>query len=224
MKKIVLLALFFCLAFSGFSQVRLGLRLAPNISFNSVNSEGNFNNVTSDGSALRFSAGPIADFFFSNNYAFSTGLWYTVKRVGISGTIADGTSTPAKSLYNLQYLQIPLSIKLYTNEVAPDLRVYFQVGGTLDFKIAEKQKEEGDNFLYNRSQADDKRAFKPIDAGILLGGGIELIMGENTAVFGGLNYNRGLVNSLGGVEYNGKINNDVSIRNSYVSLEVGIKF
>jgi hypothetical protein len=61
--------------------------------------------------------------------------------------------------------------------------------------------------------------------GLYLGAGAEMILGENTAVFGGLNYNRGLVNALGGLEYNGtKINDDLKIRNQLVSLEVGIKF
>ncbi|QHT67164.1 PorT family protein [Rhodocytophaga rosea] len=223
MKKIALLALFCGLSFAGFSQVKLGLRLAPNISFNGVNSEGSYNNVTNEGSGLRFSAGPIADFYFADNYAFSTGLWYTVKRVGLSGFAFTGE--PSNSLYNIQYLQVPVSLKLYTNEVAVDTRVYFQLGGTLDFKIAEKYKEENDNFLYKYSVISDKKVFKPIDAGILLGAGVELIMGENTTVFGGLNYNRGLVNSIGGVEYNGsKVNNDLSVRNSYVSIEIGLKF
>lgn len=226
MKKIALLALFVSLTFTGFSQVKLGVRFAPNISFNSVNSEGSFNNVTNDGSGLRFSAGPIADFFFADNYAFSTGLWYTVKRVGLTGFAGDGTmSVPPKSLYNIQYLQVPISLKLYTNEVATDLRVYFQLGGTIDFKIAEKYKDESSNYLYLQSEASDKKAFKPLDAGILLGSGVELIMGENTTIYGGLNYNRGLVNSIGGVEAGGgKINNDLSVRNSYISLEVGLKF
>lgn len=227
MKKIALLALFLSLTFTGFSQVKLGVRFAPNISFNSVNSEGTYNNVTNNGSGLRFSAGAIADFFFADNYAFSTGVWYTVKRSALSGFPLDATGNPnaTRSLYNIQYLQVPISLKLYTNEVATDLRVYFQLGGTIDFKIAEKQKNEGDNRLYFMSRDSDKRAYKPLDAGILLGSGVELIMGENTTVYGGINYNRGLINSIGGVEESGtKLNNDVSVRNNYISLEVGLKF
>jgi hypothetical protein len=225
MKKIALLTLFICWSIAGFSQVKLGLRVAPNISFNRTVSEGIFNNIENNGASIRFSAGPFADFFFADNYAFHTGLWYTVKRSAIRGNIAtNGTTVPATSLYNLQYLQIPAAIKLYTNEVAPDLRIYFLLGGTFDIKIAEKQKNELNNFLYN-ARDDDKRAYKPIDAGILLGAGLELLMGETTIFYGGINYNRGLINTLGGIEYNGtKINNDLKLGNSYSSLEIGIKF
>ncbi len=230
MKKFALLFLFCCLSLAGFSQVKLGLRVAPNISLNSINSEGEFNNVDKDGSAIRFSAGPIADFFFADNYAITTGLWYTVKRSALSGNAPGGDATAptmsARSLYNLQYLQLPLGIKLYTNEVAPDLRVFFVLGGTLDLKLAEKQKEENNNYLYSLSETSDKKAFKPIDAGILFGAGAELVMGANTVIFGGLNYNRGLVNALGGVEdaSGRKLNDDIRLTNSYFSLEVGIKF
>jgi hypothetical protein len=227
MKKIALLSLFCLISIAGFSQVKLGLRVAPNISFNSVNSEGSFNNIENDGSSLRFSAGPIADFFFAENYAFTTGLWYTVKRVGLSGSASDAGGAPvnAKSLYNLQYLQLPVGLKLYTNEVAPDVRIFFVLGGTVDLKLAEKQKDENNNFLYEAARVSDKKAFKPIDAGLLFGTGAELVMGANTVLFGGFNYNRGLVNSLGRVEYSGnRLVNDVRLTNSYFSLEVGLKF
>jgi hypothetical protein len=224
MKKFALLSLFCFLSLTGFSQIKLGLRVAPNISFNSVNSENNFSNVSSDGSALRFSAGPIADFFFADNYAFTTGLWYTVKRVRFSGTVADGT--PAQSLYNLQFLQLPIGLKLFTNEVAPDVRIYFILGGTLDLKLAEKHKDANNNFLYREARNSDRKAFKPIDAGILFGTGAELVMGSNTIIFGGFNYNRGLINSLGRVEdqSGNKLANDIRLTNSYFSLEVGLKF
>ncbi len=80
--------------------------------------------------------------------------------------------------------------------------------------------------MYQAATASDRKAFKPIDAGILFGTGAELVMGANTVIFGGLNYNRGLVNSLGRVEYPSgtRIVDDVRLTNSYFSLEVGIKF
>ncbi|MDO1446807.1 porin family protein [Rhodocytophaga aerolata] len=230
MKKIALLSLFCLISIAGFSQVKLGLRVAPNISLNSVNSEGIYNDLEKDGSSLRFSAGPIADFFFADNYAFTTGLWYTVKRVGLSGTVPanddSGAQISAKSLYNIQYLQLPVGLKLFTNEVAPDIRIFFTLGGTLDLKLAEKQKDEANNFLYREARNSDRKAFKPVDAGILFGAGAELVMGANTVLFGGLNYNRGLVNSLGRVEYpsGSRIVDDVRLTNSYFSLEVGLKF
>jgi hypothetical protein len=230
MKKSAVLFLVMFLSVTGFAQVKLGLRLAPGLAVNSVIGDDTFDAAETNGASVRFSAGPIADFFFADNYAISTGLWYTVKRGSfrVPGGLLDetGTSLGNQTTYNLQMIQVPITVKLYTNEVAPDIRVYFQLGGTLDFKLAEKAKEEDNNILAELSERqDEKAAYKPLDVGLYLGAGAELILGENTAVFGGLNYNRGLVNALGGLDYNGtKINNDLKIRNQLVSLEVGIKF
>lgn len=227
MKKIALLFLLFCLSVAGYAQPKIGLRFAPNISINSVQGEGIFSNTVRNHATMRFSAGPIADFFFHDNYAFSTGLWYTVKSSAIKGNIstAGSTTAPASSFYNLQYLQVPITVKLYTNEVATDLRVYFQLGGTLDFKIAEKAKDRENNFIYREAEASDRVAYKPFDIGLLLGAGAELFMGQHTALFGGIGYNRGLVNSLGRVEYQGsKINNDLKLTNNVIYIEVGLKF
>jgi hypothetical protein len=231
MKKSAVLFLVMFLSVTGFAQVKLGLRLAPGLAVNSVIGDDVFNAAEPNGASVRFSAGPIADFFFADNYAISTGLWYTVKRASFrvsGGGLTDEAGGPLgnQTTYNLQMIQIPVTVKLYTNEVAPDIRVYFQLGGTLDFKLAEKAKEENNNILAELSERqDEKAAYKPLDVGLYLGAGAEMVLGENTAVFGGLNYNRGLVNALGGLEYGGgKINDDLKIRNQLISLEVGIKF
>jgi hypothetical protein len=230
MKKSAVLFLVMFLSVTGFAQVKLGLRLAPGLAVNSVIGDDAFDAAEPNGASVRFSAGPIADFFFADNYAISTGLWYTVKRGSfrVPGGLTDDAvgSVGDQTIYNLQMIQIPVTVKLYTNEVAPDIRVYFQLGGTFDAKLAEKAKEENNNILATLSEAQrEKAAYKPIDVGLYLGAGAEMILGENTALFGGLNYNRGLVNALGGLDYNNsKINNDLKIRNQLVSLEVGIKF
>lgn len=230
MKKSAVLFLAMFLSFTGFAQVKLGLRFAPGVAVNSVIGDDTFDAAETNGASVRFSAGPIADFFFADNYAISTGLWYTVKRGSfrVPGGLLDanGASLGNQTTYNLQMIQIPVTVKLYTNEVAPDIRVYFQLGGTFDAKLAEKAKDEDNNILAKLSEAqDEKAAYKPIDVGLYLGAGAEIVLGENTALFGGLNYNRGLINALGGLDYNGsRINNDLKIRNQLVSLEIGIKF
>lgn len=228
MKKTALLVFAsFIVALHASAQVKLGFKFSPNIAFNSTVTEGIYDGVSPSGASVRFSAGPIADFFFADNYAFHTGLWYTLRRTGIEGRIGDGVqSTDVTSLYNVQYLQVPVAFKFYTNEVATDLRIYFLVGGTIDVKIAEKPKDKNANWLYARSQADDKRAFKPADVGLLLGAGGELVMGTNTALFFGLSYNRGLTNALGNPtdDFGNRISSSLKVRNSLIALDLGVKF
>jgi hypothetical protein len=54
-------------------------------------------------------------------------------------------------------IQVPVGVKLYTNEVAPDIRVYFQLGGTLDFKLAEKAKKKTTTSWPNSRSGRTKR-------------------------------------------------------------------
>jgi hypothetical protein len=226
MKKTAFLLLLLTYAGLGFAQDRttkLGIRLAPAISTNGAESESSAGDAYSkSGSSVRLGGGLVADFFLTDNYAFSTGLWYTIKRSAFQRNL---NNVADKSEYNLQYFQIPISLKLYTNEVALDTRIYFQLGGTLDIKLAERPLNKATNWLYIDSRTQDKKAYKPVDAGLLLGVGVETAMGENTSVFGGLTFNRGLVNVLTGVEDNGQELNDiVRSRNTVFSLELGLKF
>ena len=57
--------------------------------------------------------------------------FFVPKRVGIE------SSGGVEEAYRLHYLQIPIALKLFTNEVALDTRVYFQVGLTADVKLLE---------------------------------------------------------------------------------------
>jgi hypothetical protein len=223
MKKIALLFFASFLSVQVYSQIKLGFKFSPSIAFNSTVTEGRYDGVTPNGAGLRFSAGPIADFFFADNYAFHTGLWYTVKRSGLDGTV---NSNNLSSVYNLQYLQVPLALKFYTNEIATDMKIYFLIGGTLDVKLAEKPLDKSTNYFYNDSNRGTKNAFRPADAGLLLGAGTELVMGTNTALFFGLSYNRGLSNALTSNVKNGsdQINDFVKLRNSLISLDLGVKF
>lgn len=204
------------------TKFRLGLRLAPSIATSRVldKDEKDGADFKSNGSGIRFSAGLNGDFYFGKNYAFMTGLWYTVKRAGLK----EG-NTNIKVVYNAQYLQIPVALKLYTNEIAVDTKLYFILGGTLGAKIAEKRKElDGVTSDMVTKEGD---AFSIFDGGLLLGAGAEYQMGENTILFGGLTYNRGLTNAMskkGLYDSEEKSSNTYTINNNLLGLEVGIKF
>lgn len=239
MKKNFLI-LFACMFFSFSASAqgfKLGLRFAPNIAMNSVEDKLTDSvDFSNDGAAIRYSAGLIGDFFFAENYAFSTGFWYTVKRSGININRTDtrigGTHHVVS---NLNYIQIPVSLKLYTNEIAEDIKMYFQVGGTLGVKTGEKQlKFEPKPAITGEDAPEIKKPDNPsgysgLDFGLLLAAGAEMRMGENTNLFGGISFNRGLINSIskkGPFNYPdlGNVRSRVANINSLLSLEVGLKF
>ncbi len=200
------------LLFSGaFAQIQMGFKLSPNISINRVDIESDAAQVDSDGSAIRFSFGPIADFSLDNNenYHFSTGFWLTSKRAGISYN--DGSERITQA-YSLQYIQLPATLKFYTNEVGLDKRVFFQFGPTFDIKISEKLKD-GDKSV---KVIDDFRFF---DMSLYMGAGLEYQIGNTTRVFGGISYSRGLINAASDA-----INSDIIYKNDYFGLELGVMF
>lgn len=211
MRNLILAGLLIIICHQGIAQIQMGFKLSPLLSMNRVDIETDAALVDSDGSATRFSFGPIADFSLNNNenYHFSTGFWLTSKRAGISYIDANSNVTQA---YALQYIQLPATLKFYTNEVGLDKRIYFQFGPTFDFKVSEKLKD-GDKSI---RVVDDFRFF---DMTLYIAAGLEYQIGNTTRVFGGISYSRGLINAAKNV-----INDDIIYKNDYIGLELGVMF
>jgi hypothetical protein len=220
MKKISLLFLSCFLAVAGFSQVTLGLRLSPALSLNRVKDLNSADGVefSNNGSGVRFAFGPTVDFHFGENYAFSTGAWYLSSRAGLSQSVPGLTY---KEIVSLQSVQIPVTFKAYTNEIATNMKLYFQLGGLATFNFYEKFKES----TPSNSSYDDK--YNVFDVSLYVGAGVSYKIGESNALFGGFYYSRGLMNMLDGSTIPGtsdRYKKAAKYNNDLVGLEVGITF
>lgn len=214
MKKTLLLSVFALISSFAFSQVKIGLNFSPALAFSrlSLEKEDKLHTYDAKGVGVRFIAGPEISFYMGENAAFTTGAWYALKRAAFNMTTDSTNLKSANSgVYNLQYIQLPATFKLFTNEIATDMKLYFQLGGTFDIKLAEKRVG---------AKVNEVSAFRPLDASILFGAGIEMQMGESTYFLIGLRYTRGLMNTL-----KSNVTDDkVTIKNSLVSLDLGIRF
>lgn len=210
MKKLLFSTLFLFSVYLAEAQVRFGFKASPNISFNRIDAEADNTNFSTDGVGLRFQLGPIFDIEFKENHYFSTGIIFTSKRSVFSAdsTVFARTSTYTED-YSPQYLQVPLTLKLLTEEIGLDKKIYFQFGGTIDFKTNQQGEEE--NIV---------QSFRFFDLNSLLAIGLEYGLGINTKLFGGLIYQRGLLNVIGENLYG----ENFKLRNDFVGLEVGIIF
>ena len=210
MKKNILFFLLILLSTAAFSQVKIGLNFSPSLAFSRLtyNSAPAGQSYNANGVGLRFIAGPEISFYMGENAAFVTGAWYALKRASINSITPSGAHHD--SIFNLQYIQLPATFKLFTNEIATDMKVYFQVGGTFDIKIAEKLK----GYDYKLPAQ-----FKPIDASLILGSGVEYQLGETTYFLIGIRYTRGLINSV-----KGPLSDQINVKNSLLSLDLGIRF
>ena len=193
-----------------FSQVKIGLQLSPTLSSSRIETQSDQYTLENDGSKLKFKFGVVIDLPFTENYYFSTGLLYTPKSVTIKAIhLLD--NAPFVEDYNLQYVQIPLTMKLYTNEITLDTKLFFNLGVTAEIGISEK-------FNKNNIVIED---FKFFDSALILGVGAERKIGTNTAIYGAIVYNRGLINPIDKAL---DIGEEILLKNDLISLDFGIKF
>lgn len=212
-KKVFFTAVFtLFLAVTAVAQVNLSLKFAPLISSNRVTFSSDTLSIDRDGTNPRLSVGLLVDKVLTDTYSFSTGLVYLPKGVSVVANARNGGSFGATEEYRLQYLQVPLTFKLFTNEVTQGMRIYFQVGGAMEILINNEPKEDT-YFMIEE--------FNFLDFSVILGGGVEYKLGPSTVLYGGLSYQRGLLDV---VNETIAFEDELQIRNTVVSLDLGIKF
>ena len=230
MKKLLLALLVLAATINTASaQFEIGLKVSPSIT--SLRAESTSDHAfASDGSKLSFGGGLVVDYFFGENYAFSTGLELAGKGGTVRYTdynnngIGMGNAFQTSYKMSTQYLQVPLSVKLFTNEIASATRLYFQVGGSLNAPIGTRinsSKFYTDPATGTENKASDYVYF--FDADALLAAGVEYTLSKSTKLFAGLGYHRGLVNIDHYFESKRGMS-DVTIKNSSFGLDLGIKF
>jgi hypothetical protein len=176
----------------------------------------------SNGVNLGFSYGLLADFNFAENYSFSTGLTITSingKTTEINprpyyDPVAHPNPTAYDLKYMLQYVEIPLTLKLKTEKIGL-VRWYGQFGLSNDFNIGAKQNVSVDG----RTIIDDMHVKKDINfyrAGLIIGGGLEYDIARSTSVTTGLTFNNGFTDISD--------DNSRSVKNHFVSINFGVFF
>jgi hypothetical protein len=227
MKKILLTIAALAVAPAAFAQVEIGLKVSPSISYLRTSSPST-TSFESGSSKFSFGGGIFMDYFFGQNYAFNTGLFLTGKGGTISYTdpkSAIAAPVRVEQKIAMQYLELPLTIKLFTNEVAPDTRVYFQVGGSLAVPVQSRingDKYYTDVFDGGNQTSAGSHVFD-IDANLIGAVGAEYQLGQSTKFLAGISYHHGLVDLDRYFEKTRKFS-DVSIKNSVFSLDLGLKF
>lgn len=224
MKKILTGILLLFLTSTAFAQYRaepyygfrLGLAAYPTIGWAKPETG------TSNGVNLGFSYGLIGDFNFAENYSFSTGLTITSingKTTEINPSpyhdpFATTNPTPYELKYMLQYVEIPLTIKLKTEKVGL-VRWYGQFGLSNNFNIGAKQNVS----VNGRRTIDGMHIKKDINfyrAGLIVGGGLEYDIAKSTSVTTGLTFNNGFTDITD--------DKNRSVKNHYIAINFGVFF
>ena len=273
MKKINTLILFGLLTTLSFAQApkaptnkyRLGFKVSPNISWLSSD-DGNY---TADGASLQFGYGLNFDIFFAEHYAIGTGIninnsggkysyfaEYTGDDVGASGASLTNIKQIGRISRDLrlQYLQIPLTFKMKTDEIG-FITYWGQFGIGLNMNLKAISDDQIDYLSYQDSsyawvtsnresttlvKTDIKNEVKIFSSNLIFAAGIEYSLSGNTSILAGLTFQNGFTDVLKG---NGiakdqstnspLINNDagktpqtfeLSGIPNYIELNIGILF
>lgn len=239
MKKIALLVFAFTtIISSSFAQAdfQLGLNLSPNFSWLKAQSE----NLESDGLKFGFNYGLVGDFNIAENYSFSTGIML----VSTGGeleypTVAEvanvdlGGRTTAD--ISLKYIEIPLTLKLKTNEIG--YLTYFGqfglgLGVNYDAKADMSFSYPGATGSISNEEVDFKDEVNLFRASLIVGLGAEYNLTGNTSLVFGFTFNNGFTNVLSEDAYDedtngngtGSRNKDFKAINNYLVLNVGVLF
>lgn len=176
--------------------------------------------ITNEGNAVRFGFGLNMDIHFTENYAFGTGLIISrhggnlsYLETGKKDNVDYVWSTTRE--YKLQYAEVPLSIKLRTNEIGyitywgqfgivPGININAKANDEIDY-LLERTNDNGDGTFswkgsdrisVSNEDEDIKDDVKIFRVGLLIGAGIEYSLSGNTAVVAGIMYNNGFTNIL----------------------------
>ena len=200
MKKIIVTTMFFCALWStvGAQEFRFGLTASPVFDWARVDGE-QYENV---GTKLGFQYGLLFDQTIGSveRYAFSTGILINYVNVGVDSIDENNVLTTEWTVRS-QYIEIPLTIRLRTNEVNY-FSYYGQFGLTPGICIKSRgDKSIGDIASYEDINLRDKDNVTNIqtqlfNVSLTLGIGAEYSIAENTNIIGGIFFQNGFANII----------------------------
>lgn len=210
MKRLLFASLMILSINLSYAQTKLGLKFAPSVISQRIESGQDSIYLEKGPNAIVFPVLLSIDFPMGRNYYFGSGVGYVSRRINLVKNQSE-VGSESKS-YNVQYVQIPATFKLFTSEVALDKRLYFQFGPVFDIAVHTRETDP-DVSMINQ--------FQPLDVTLLFATGMEIQIGAYTALGLGISYSRDLVNI---VKTPAEGLQGVSIKNDLFALELSIKF
>jgi hypothetical protein len=255
MKKILTTLAFFGLFSAQFNnsyaqdidtkKLRFGAFVAPTVSWmkpTANKSDDNSFLTSSDGSKIGFTYGLMAEYRFADNYSFVTGLQINMSGGKINTERALAPSDSSKYImntafdYNLQYIEIPLGLKMRTNLIE-GFRFFGQLGVTPSFVISKKVSydvkafQDGAIQTFNDENVKLKGAItiSPILFQMNIGIGAEYPLSDQLCGYFGLFFNNGFApdvtntSKYSGFGFNSTFK-DGNVRLNNFALRLGLFF
>jgi len=248
MKKILLVAITIvltinCLQAQDDRPVRLAFAIQPAISW--IAPKGDI--LTNEGNRFGFSYGILTDFRIAGNpnYAFSTGIFINSQGGTLTNNqfhdgktlspdlsdapdaLIDAFAETAEEKYKIQYLDIPLTLKLKTNEIGY-LTYYGQFGLDLSFNLKATKdvdyKFDGISAPLTIEDQDVNKDINAIRTALQVGGGVEYNISGETYILAGIVWNNGLTNIFNHEEVKADDDGTPRLISDGTALSFGEKF
>jgi hypothetical protein len=204
------------LATRGQSPIRFSVEADPQFAWFKSDDNG----IKPNGSIFHMKVGLQMDYFFAENYAFSMGVG--INNLGGNLLYADSTEfssngeillvEPGQSMkMNLQYIDIPLGLKLKTEELGY-ATFFLQLGFNPMININAKASSDDGGI----DKQDIRESIHPFNLGYHAGIGVEYQLGGSTALIGGLRWSAGLTDVTK--------NDGANVKTSALTIHIGVLF
>jgi opacity protein-like surface antigen len=215
---IILLFTAYGLSAQSDQKLHFGLKAAPSLAWLSSDTK----EFVSDGTTLGFTYGLITEFTFSDSYAFATGI--DVSYRGGSSKFSDkvfDTTRVVETDYTLQYIELPLTLKLKTNEIG-HFTYFLQVGLSPGYNIrsrADAKTTKNINSYTTVTEEDDQDISESINnfnLAMIIGAGLEYTLSGNTVLLTGITFNNGFLDIID--------SENIKANSNYLALTLGVLF
>ena len=239
MKNVTILVFGMLITQLSFAQgeFRFGLKGSSNFGWVGGTSK----NIVNDGTTVAFGYGIMGDYYFKPNYGISAEIMlsnikskFTVTEPLVFNSVPGDTVNDLRYEYNIQYLDIPLTMKFRTKEIG-DMTYFGQFGVSMGFALNAKTSivstglpkfisdqepteyrvndAEGDAFTVNNF--DDKVFLFRLP--LIIGGGVEYKMAGSTSLQIGVRIANAFTDMF--------VKDKTAIaKNNYVALSIGVLF
>jgi len=164
---------------------KFGLDARPFLSwFKIENNSDQIDDIKSDGSKPGFAYGLNSEYHFSDNYALQIDIHHVLTGSNYKKTLGDSSVT--RKWNELQYVEIPVTLKMMTNEIGY-WTYYAKIGFNPGFNI----KSRGDQTKGDETDNDRQFNSATFHSGIVVGAGAMYSLGGTTYAKGGLILNNG---------------------------------
>ena len=215
-----------------------GLKLGPGFDWTGSTTGA----AKSEGVPVGFGVGLVAEYYFAENYAISTGVNVNMNRGHYSFQNAHLDSVDGvlpftvDRFYKSTVYEIPLMLKMVTNELGNlPLRVYAQVGAGFGYAQKVKVKDSYEDFNGDTYIASNKE-YSNFRTSLKIGAGAQYALDESTRVFLGVYFSHDFLNNINSIAPNhykfyfdgdekvGERETKLNMLQNRVGIEVGVLF